>query len=70
MRWEKGHIGMILTEMPRFFYMAIWRRNLGLFALTLDLVVPPLSLLVLLVIGMLLVTGVAVLLGCRLQLCI
>ena len=64
-RWEEGHIGMILTAVPRFFCTAICRRNVGLFALALDLIVPPLSLLVLLVIGMLLITGVAVVLGCR-----
>jgi glycosyltransferase involved in cell wall biosynthesis len=63
MRWEKGHIGMIFADMPRFFAVAISHRNLGLFILTLDLLVPPLSLLVLLVAGMILVAALAAFLG-------
>ena len=63
MRWEKGHIGMILTDMPRFFAGAISDRNLGLFILTLDLLVPPLTLLVLLIAGMILLAAFAVFLG-------
>ena len=62
-RWEEGHIRMILTAVPRLLSNAIRHGNLGLLALTLDLVVPPLSLLVILVAGAFLVTGLAAALG-------
>jgi cellulose synthase/poly-beta-1,6-N-acetylglucosamine synthase-like glycosyltransferase len=51
-RWEGGHIGMIFTTFPRMFGWAVARRDWNLLALTLDLAVPPLSLLAILVIGM------------------
>ena len=63
-RWEEGHVSMILAVVPRLLCEFILRGNLGLLALTLDLLVPPLSLLVLLVAGMFLVAGAAVILGC------
>ena len=63
-RWEEGHVSMILMAVPRLLCNSILRGNLGLLALTLDLLVPPLSLLVLLVAGMVLVAGAAVILGC------
>jgi cellulose synthase/poly-beta-1,6-N-acetylglucosamine synthase-like glycosyltransferase len=62
-RWEEGHIRMILTAVPRLLYNAIRRRNLDLLTLTLDLVVPPLSLLVILVAGMFFATGSAAIPG-------
>ena len=62
-RWEHGHIGMIWTEAPRYLWSALQHGNLGLLALVFDLTVPPLSLLVLLLAGMLLVSGVANLFG-------
>jgi cellulose synthase/poly-beta-1,6-N-acetylglucosamine synthase-like glycosyltransferase len=62
-RWEQGHIGMILTTAPRLLWIAVVRRNWGLLALTLDLAVPPLSLLAILLIGMFVVAGLAVALG-------
>lgn len=48
-RWEHGHLGMILSGVPRLLLAAIRRRNAGLLALALDLAVPPLALLTLLV---------------------
>ena len=36
-RWEEGHIGIILAEVPHLFYAAISYRNIALLALTLDL---------------------------------
>jgi hypothetical protein len=54
---------MILTTFSQSIYQAIKRRNLGLFVLALDMVIPPLSLLVILLVGMSSVAGVAVLLG-------
>jgi cellulose synthase/poly-beta-1,6-N-acetylglucosamine synthase-like glycosyltransferase len=56
-RWEGGHLGLIRTEMrsllnPRTFL------NVGSLALTLDLMVPPLTLLLFLLLSVLLFTGV------------
>lgn len=63
-RWEEGHVRMILSAVPSLLYSAITRRNLGLLALSLDLLVPPLSLLAILVTGLVLVAGLAVIFGC------
>ena len=62
-RWEHGHIMTILKLAPRMLSIAIARANFRLLALTLDLAVPPLSLLALLLILMFAMTGVAALLG-------
>ena len=62
-RWEHGHIMTILKKAPRLLYVALTRRNLSLLVLTLDLAVPPLSLLVILLTVMSAVTGVVALLG-------
>ena len=47
-RWEHGHLNTLLTQVPLLLKAAIMQRRLDLFALALDLAVPPLSLLVLL----------------------
>jgi cellulose synthase/poly-beta-1,6-N-acetylglucosamine synthase-like glycosyltransferase len=62
-RWEHGHIDMILKSVPRLIWVALAQRNLGLFVLTLDLLVPPLSLLGIFVISMLAISGLAVCFG-------
>jgi glycosyltransferase involved in cell wall biosynthesis len=62
-RWEQGHIGTILTVGPRLFLTAVARADVDLLALTLDLAVPPLSLLAIFVMGMWLTTGFAALFG-------
>jgi cellulose synthase/poly-beta-1,6-N-acetylglucosamine synthase-like glycosyltransferase len=62
-RWEEGNIRMILREAPRLVAVALAKGNLSLLALALDLMVPPLSLLTLLVVGMTVVSGAAALLG-------
>src|SRR5262245_16559148 len=62
-RWEHGHLGLIVTLVPRLMRQAIMRGNLGLLALALDLAVPPLALLGLLLTSTFLVTGVAALFG-------
>src|ERR1700730_17776778 len=62
-RWVQGHIGMILKTVPRLLFMAITRRNMDLLVLTLDLAVPPLSLLGLLLAGIFLLTSLAALSG-------
>lgn len=55
-RWEHGHLGMIVAEGPALLLAALRRRQLGLFALALDLCVPPVALLCLL---MLVLTALA-----------
>lgn len=48
-RWEQGHLALIFNFSPRLFAAAVARRDPKLLAITLDLTVPPLSLLGLLV---------------------
>jgi len=62
-RWVQGHIGMILKTVPRLLLLAIARRNADLLALTLDLLVPPLSLLGFLTVGVFVLTSLAKLFG-------
>jgi len=62
-RWEHGHLGMILSEAPDMFKQAIAGRNIDLLAMTFDLCVPPLALLVVLLIGVIVLTGIASLAG-------
>lgn len=50
-RWEHGHLGVILTQVPRLFWQALTGANGALLAMALDLCVPPLALLTLLVLG-------------------
>jgi cellulose synthase/poly-beta-1,6-N-acetylglucosamine synthase-like glycosyltransferase len=58
-RWEHGHLGMILSEVPDMFRQAIVKRNIILLAMTFDLCVPPLALLVVFLIGFIVLTGIA-----------
>jgi len=44
-RWEHGHLGMIISEVPKGIIRSIKNRNLNLLVLILDLAVPPLALL-------------------------
>ena len=46
-RWEHGHLGMILSEAPSLLLEAIKTRNLQMFGLACDLIVPPLAVLTL-----------------------
>ncbi len=46
-RWEHGQLGTMLRQGPRLVFEGVRRAKLGLVALGLDLMVPPLSLLVL-----------------------
>jgi cellulose synthase/poly-beta-1,6-N-acetylglucosamine synthase-like glycosyltransferase len=57
-RWEQGHLGLIFKAAPRLFAIAVARGDLNLLALTLDLIVPPLSLMAMLLLGTL---GIALL---------
>lgn len=49
-RWEHGHLGMILTDGPRYLVSALRTMNGRLLALVLDMCVPPLALLTMLVV--------------------
>lgn len=49
LRWERGHLGLITTEIPWFLVKAARKLDLKLLVLTLDAAVPPLSLLSILV---------------------
>jgi cellulose synthase/poly-beta-1,6-N-acetylglucosamine synthase-like glycosyltransferase len=62
-RWVQGHIGMILKTVPRLLFTAVTRQNRDLLVLTLDLLVPPLSLLGLLIVGTLVLSSLAAILG-------
>jgi cellulose synthase/poly-beta-1,6-N-acetylglucosamine synthase-like glycosyltransferase len=62
-RWEEGHVSTIFATLPRFIYQAIARRNFNLLVLSLDLAVPPLSLLILLLIGTNIVAWIGVFCG-------
>jgi cellulose synthase/poly-beta-1,6-N-acetylglucosamine synthase-like glycosyltransferase len=48
MRWEHGHLRLLITEVPRLLVSSVFQRNTSLLALALDLSVPPLALLTLL----------------------
>src|SRR5262249_25036880 len=56
-RWEYGHIQTIITGVPRFIYLGLVQRNVGLIALAVDLAVPPLALLAILLVTTSLVAG-------------
>lgn len=62
-RWEHGHIMTIVKIAPHSFYTAFASRSLNLLVLTLDLIVPPLSLLTMFLILIFATTGFAALLG-------
>ena len=61
-RWEHGHLGLMLADAPRRALVALTQRNSSLLAMTLDLLVPPLALLVLALLGLNLVAWLAYLL--------
>jgi cellulose synthase/poly-beta-1,6-N-acetylglucosamine synthase-like glycosyltransferase len=56
-RWEHGHLHAILRIAPRSLLEALRRRDRNLFALAIDLCVPPLALLMLLVLGLVFACG-------------
>ena len=48
-RWEHGHLQLIVSRVPMLLWRSLTTRNLGVLALALDLLVPPVALLGLLV---------------------
>ncbi|MGA2128935.1 MAG: glycosyltransferase family 2 protein [Xanthobacteraceae bacterium] len=63
-RWEHGHIDTILTAAPHLLTRAVVHRDWCLLALSLDVAVPPLSLLGTLVVGIVGASALAAHLGC------
>lgn len=57
-RWEHGHLSVIASRALPTLLVGLRRADLGLIALGLDLLVPPLALLLLLALGCLLVDAV------------
>ena len=51
-RWEHGHLQTLLTYVPSLFKTAVQQRRFDLLVIALDLAAPPLSLLVMLWLGM------------------
>lgn len=47
MRWEHGHLRTLFAQVPRLLGAALQQRRFELFAIALDLCIPPLSFLVL-----------------------
>ncbi|HKP60184.1 MAG TPA: glycosyltransferase family 2 protein [Polyangiales bacterium] len=62
-RWEHGHLATLIEYGPKLLLQGIARARLELIALALDLMVPPLSLLVALILASLLFTAGSTLLG-------
>ena len=62
-RWEHGHLATLIAHGPRLLFAGMARRQADLVAMALDLMVPPLALLVSAVAGLSLVALGAVALG-------
>ena len=58
-RWEHGHIQTLLKQTPRLLAQAFKQRRTDLFAMAMDLAVPPLSLLCLIWAGAAVLTVIA-----------
>jgi glycosyltransferase involved in cell wall biosynthesis len=50
-RWEHGHLGVIVSEAPKYMMKALLNVNVKMFAQVLDLMVPPLALTFILNLG-------------------
>jgi cellulose synthase/poly-beta-1,6-N-acetylglucosamine synthase-like glycosyltransferase len=55
-RWEHGHLSVIINEAPKLILEALRQKNSQMFGLALDLIVPPLAVLVMLCTLLLLIT--------------
>ncbi len=62
-RWEHGHLQIIRQQVPRLLGTGCKRADPKMLALALDLAIPPLSLFVVLWLGLLLAEGTAILTG-------
>ena len=62
-RWEHGHLQTILTQVPKLLNAAWSQKRFDLLAIALDLSVPPLSLLIMVWLGVTVLAALAGLLG-------
>jgi len=62
-RWVQGHLATIGKFVPRLLTAGLMRGDLNVVVLALDLLVPPLSLLALLIVGTMALTSLVALLG-------
>ncbi|ERT07914.1 glycosyl transferase 2 family protein [Lyngbya aestuarii BL J] len=62
-RWEHGHLQTILTQVPRLLKASLQQKRLDLLVMALDLFVPPLSLLVMLWLGITVISTIVGILG-------
>jgi cellulose synthase/poly-beta-1,6-N-acetylglucosamine synthase-like glycosyltransferase len=62
-RWEHGHLATLLDQAPRLLWQGVRQARIDLIGLALDLLVPPLSLLVLMLLAGLALCALAALLG-------
>jgi len=62
-RWVQGHLATIGKFVPRLLAAGLMRGDLNVLVLALDLLVPPLSLLALLIVGAMVLTSFVALLG-------
>ncbi|MGB3614050.1 MAG: glycosyltransferase [Elainellaceae cyanobacterium] len=62
-RWEHGQLSTLTTQVPRLLKEAVHQRRFDLLALALEMLVPPLSLLVLMWSCTLMISGVVALAG-------
>jgi cellulose synthase/poly-beta-1,6-N-acetylglucosamine synthase-like glycosyltransferase len=51
-RWEHGHLSVILNEAPSLLFESIKTKNMQMFGLTCDLIVPPLAVLTLMCVAL------------------
>ncbi len=58
-RWEHGHLGMIISEAPSLLLESLKSRNMQMFGLACDLIIPPLAVLVLLCVAVFIVSFIA-----------
>ena len=56
-RWEHGHLGVILAEVPGLLKLATKNLSLDLLAFALDLSVPPLALITVIICSQVLISG-------------
>ncbi|HEV2703000.1 MAG TPA: glycosyltransferase family 2 protein [Steroidobacteraceae bacterium] len=64
-RWEHGHLGLIMTAAPRLLLTGLLKADVRMVALALDLMVPPLALLVMLCTASVMVDGAFAVLSAR-----
>ena len=65
-RWEHGYLDILFHYIPKLWRNAIKQRRFKLFAVSLDLMVPPLALLCLFMLLGLIITGIGFLFGYKL----